>query len=359
MWRDFKYIIAYLVPLAVFWGINTGGIWSFSGFFLSFGIIPFVEYLTPAQGGNLDEAGEQTQLNKFVFDWLLYLNVPILWGILAYLFYTLANVPLELYEIAGMTLSVGILCGGFGINVGHELGHRDNAFDRVLSKMLLIPSHYLHFLIEHNLGHHKWVSTEKDPASSRLNENIYSFFVRSVVGGYRSAWAIETKLLEKNKIPFFHFKNRMLQFALIQFVYLALVFWAFGALVLIAAVVAGIIGFLSLETVNYIEHYGLRRKLLPSGRYESVKPWHSWNSNHDLGRIFLYELTRHSDHHYKANRKFQILRHFEESPQLRFGYPGSMLMALIPPLWFQQMNPLVEAFNKKSASTSPILQPVS
>jgi alkane 1-monooxygenase len=100
-------------------------------------------------------------------------------------------------------------------------------------------------------------------------------------------------------------------------------------------------GFLLLETVNYIEHYGLSRKKLESGRYETVQPKHSWNSNHELGRIILYELTRHSDHHYKADRKYQILRHMEDSPQLPYGYPTSMLIALLPPIWFKLMNPRV------------------
>ena len=103
-------------------------------------------------------------------------------------------------------------------------------------------------------------------------------------------------------------------------------------------VLAAVMGFLLLETVNYIEHYGLVREKLPSGKYESVKPHHSWNSNHELGRIMLYELTRHSDHHYKATRKYQVLRHFDESPQLPYGYPGSMLISFIPPLWFKLMN---------------------
>jgi alkane 1-monooxygenase len=112
----------------------------------------------------------------------------------------------------------------------------------------------------------------------------------------------------------------------------------FGTAPLIFAVVTAIIGFLLLETVNYIEHYGLQRKMQENGRYEPVLPHHSWNSDHELGRIFLYEVTRHSDHHYKATRKYQVLRHFDESPQLPFGYPMCMIIALVPPLWFSLMD---------------------
>jgi alkane 1-monooxygenase len=116
-----------------------------------------------------------------------------------------------------------------------------------------------------------------------------------------------------------------------------------GPTVACFAIGTAIVGFLLLESVNYIEHYGLVRKQLASGRYEPVTPRHSWNSNHELGRIFLYELTRHSDHHYKATRKYQVLRHMDESPQLPLGYPTSILMALVPPLWFKKMNPIVKA----------------
>ena len=130
----------------------------------------------------------------------------------------------------------------------------------------------------------------------------------------------------------------MLRFQLWQLLWLYAVGLLFGAKALLGAITIALIGILLLETINYIEHYGLRRRILPSGRPEPVTPAHSWNSDHELGRIFLYELTRHSDHHYKASRKYQILRHLDESPQLPFGYPASVLLALVPPVWFRVMD---------------------
>ncbi|MBT8394792.1 MAG: fatty acid desaturase, partial [Bacteroidia bacterium] len=114
--------------------------------------------------------------------------------------------------------------------------------------------------------------------------------------------------------------------------------YIFGAIGLLFAVLVAIVGFTLLETVNYIEHYGLLRLKTKSGRYERVKEIHSWNSNHIIGRIVLYELTRHSDHHYKASKKYQILDCHQESPQMPYGYPTSMVISLIPPLWFKLMN---------------------
>jgi alkane 1-monooxygenase len=135
--------------------------------------------------------------------------------------------------------------------------------------------------------------------------------------------------------------NGMIRFQVYQAAYLVAIGFIFGAPSVLMAIGFGVFGFLLLETVNYIEHYGLRRKQLANGRFEPVLPHHSWNSDHELGRIFLFELTRHSDHHYKATRPYQILRHFDESPQLPFGYPLSMITSLVPPLWFAMMNNLI------------------
>ena len=130
----------------------------------------------------------------------------------------------------------------------------------------------------------------------------------------------------------------MLWYTIIQIGYLAAGYYFFGVLGFKILLFAAISGFLLLETINYIEHYGLRRKKKESGRYERVREVHSWNSNHVFGRIMLFELTRHSDHHYRANKKFQLLDYHEISPQLPYGYPTSMVLSLFPPIWFKIMN---------------------
>ena len=160
-----------------------------------------------------------------------------------------------------------------------------------------------------------------------------------------NAWHIENERLEKEGKSTSSWSNEMVRFQLYQLGYLALIGFSFGLLSALFAIAFALIGFLLLETVNYIEHYGLRRKQLANGRYEPVLPIHSWNSEHEMGRIFLYELTRHSDHHFKATRKYQILRHFDESPQLPLGYPMSMLVSLVPPLWFWLMNRRIPVVN--------------
>jgi len=259
-------------------------------------------------------------------------------GILTWALIEVSLVSLETYEIIGLVLSVGIVLGVNGINVAHELGHRLTSKERFLGKILLMPSLYMHFFIEHNFGHHLHAATKEDPATARYNQNMYSFWVTSVFRQYASAWKIQNNLLKNNNKSFFSVKNDMLWYIVIQSSYLGLIFFLFGSIGLWFAISVAVVGFLLLETVNYIEHYGLVRLKTESGRYERVKEIHSWNSNHVVGRIVLYELTRHSDHHYKSSKKYQLLECYGESPEMPFGYPTSMVIAFIPPLWFSVMN---------------------
>jgi alkane 1-monooxygenase len=337
--KSLKYLIAYLIPLAGFVGLYYRGYYSFSVVAIAFVLIPLLEFFTPNNKANLSPEAEKAATESRFFDYLLYVHVPSLYALLAGFFYTLQTIPLQTYEVIGLTLSVGILVGSFGINIAHELGHRSTSYEQLFAKALLLPSLYMHFNIEHNRGHHKNVATPADPSSARKDENLYAFWWRTVTGAYKGAWALEAERLRREGKAALSFSNEMIWFQGIQLAYLILVGLLFGWAVVPFAIAAAVVGFLLLESVNYIEHYGLSRKKLESGWYETVQPKHSWNSNHELGRIMLYELTRHSDHHYKADRKYQILRYMEDSPQLPYGYPTSILIALLPPLWFRLINP--------------------
>jgi alkane 1-monooxygenase len=336
--KDTKYLIAYIAPLSAVAGLWFGGWWSFGMTYVAFGLIPFFELFLPKSIDNHAPEAEENRSRHPFFDGLLYSHVPIMYGLIAWACVKLQSGDLSRLETVGMTFNIGIMIGAFGINVAHELGHRTSKFEQFLSKTLLLPALYQHFFIEHNRGHHKNVGTELDPATSRKGENIYAFWWRSVSGSYWDAWALEAERLQRAGQSMVSFDNEMIRFQLIQLAYLGIVWAVFGGPSVIFAILAAIVGFLLLETVNYIEHYGLQRKMQENGRYEPVLPHHSWNSDHELGRIFLYELTRHSDHHYKATRKYQVLRHFDESPQLPFGYPMCMLISLVPPLWFRLMD---------------------
>lgn len=340
---DLKYLLAYLLPLSAFISIAGEGWISYGTVIFSFIVIPFIEQILPVNVVNLGEDEVRIKDSQKFFDILLFLNVPIIFGLLYFYFQSIGSFA-STSDWLGKTISVGLVLSACGINVAHELGHKKSKISQLASKMLLLPSLYMHFFIEHNLGHHLRVATPEDPATSRKNEILYTFWFRSVIGGYKHAWTLSNQACTRNGKSVFSLHNEMIQFSIIQLATLFLIFFFYGNLALISFIMMAVISFLNLENINYIEHYGLMRKKKPNGKYEKVTQIHSWNSDHILGRIMLYELTRHSDHHYKANKKYQILQHYRESPQLPLGYPTSILAAMIPPLWFKIMHPLLDRY---------------
>jgi len=335
---DLKYLLAYSLPLSGFAAIWFQGVWSYATIYLAFVFIPVAEAFLPASVENYSDEEDADRVADRYFNWLLYLNVPIIYALIACFLWAVTSNELLWWELVGLSLSIGTVMGANGINVAHELGHRVSEFERNLAKMLLMPSLYLQFYVEHNRGHHKHVATKGDPATALYKENVYLFWLRAIFGVIKSAWEIEAERLSKKKLSWMSIQNDMIRFTFYHIAYLLVVWLLFDTTGLVFAFVAALVSILLLETINYIEHYGLLRRKLDNGRFERVQPKHSWNSNHALGRIVLFELTRHSDHHAVASREYQILRHHDESPQLPLGYPGSMLMSLVPPLWFRVMN---------------------
>lgn len=332
------------IPISII-AFYTGGWLGFFLPFFVFGIIPALELFLPASTTNMSDEEEKEALSDPLYDKLLYAVVPGQYLILLAFLIAFSTVEMNAIHAIGAIWTMGITCGVYGINVAHELGHRKKPHEQRMSQALLLSTLYMHFFIEHNRGHHSNVATENDPATSRYGENLYTFWVRSVVYSWLSAWNIEnTRLSRKRKgetslLPvWLSPQNQMLQFQLIQVAFVTGIYAVFGLVPMLAFIAASVIGFLLLETVNYIEHYGLMRQQKDNGRFESVLPIHSWNSDHGLGRLFLFELSRHSDHHAHAARKYQVLRHFDESPQLPTGYPGMMVLSMVPPLYFKVMD---------------------
>ena len=332
----------YLSPLIVYvlaWFAFTGTGWiTWSPMLYAWVLMPTIELFIRPDNNNLSMAEEELAKKDRMYDYLLYIIVVIQFAALFVFLSSMQTHQLLWWEIAGRICSMGLLCGSFGINVAHELGHRINKYEQVFAKSLLLTSLYMHFFIEHNKGHHKNVATPEDPSSARYNEAVFTFYLRTIIFSYLSAWKIANNEMKKKGLPVLHWKNEMLQTQIIQLLFVAVIVLMFGWLITFYFLAAATIGFLLLETVNYIEHYGLQRKQRADGNYERAMPQHSWNSNHILGRLMLFELSRHSDHHYLASKKYQVLQHHDDAPQLPTGYPGSMILAMLPPLWFYVMN---------------------
>jgi len=341
LFSDFKYLMAYSIPFSALIGFYFEGYYLFITPLYIFIIIPFIEIILTFFKIDEIETARQNKSVHWIFDIMLYLNIPLVFGLLTYALTKVINYELLSIEFLGAIISMGLVVVSNGINVAHELCHRTKTFERFLGKFLLIPSLYMHFYLEHNYGHHLNVATKDDAVTAKYNQPLYSFWISAIRGELLGAIKIQKIRLNKQNISFFSIYNDMFWYSIIQLIYLLIVFIVFSVNGLILTLLVALFSILMFECVNYIEHYGLLRKKLESGRYERVQAKHSWNSNHILGRIVLYELTRHSDHHRIAETKFQNLKSIEESPQLPFGYPTSILLSFIPVLWFKLMNPRV------------------
>jgi len=290
------------------------------------------------------------------YRWVTYLFIPL--QIVTFFFgaYMLGGGPLpgidadslSWFAKLGIASTMG-MTAGIGINTAHELGHKKEKLERWYARIALAQTAYGHFYIEHNRGHHVRVATPPDPASSRLGETLLEFLPRTVIGSLSSAWELEkTRLARKGQSPW-SFHNDLINawiFTPVLWGAALIINAAFGLQtwqILPYLVVQAIIGISLLEAVNYLEHYGMKRKMLESGRYERVNPSHSWNSNNIGTNVMLYHLQRHSDHHANPTRRYQALRDFKNAPVLPTGYAGMIVLAWLTPLWRRVMDPKVVA----------------
>ncbi|MET0896665.1 MAG: alkane 1-monooxygenase [Mycobacterium sp.] len=347
-WRDAKrylWLLAAAVPCLVglswFAVLATGWSWLWwLGSLLTFAVMPLSDYLIGRDGGEApDSAYIDLDQDRF-YRWTTYLYLPNQYGSLLLACWLWSGggwLSMAWVDKLGLMITVGII-GGIGINAAHELGHKRQKLEKRLSKLALAQTGYGHFFVEHNYGHHVNVATPTDPASSRLGESVYRFVPRSVRGGLRSAWRLESARCRRRGTSPWTLRNHVLSaWLLTALLFLILAVW-FGPVVLPWLVGQAVVGFCLLETVNYLEHYGLRRRLLADGQYERVGPGHSWNSNTVVANVVLYHLQRHSDHHVNPARRFQTLRSCESAPQLPAGYGAMFVLALIPPLWGRVMD---------------------
>ena len=217
--KDLKYLFAYTIPASAYISFTSTGIWTYSAVFFAFIIIPLLDVLTGETKDNLSDEDATYKKTKWIFDLMLYLNVPIVFGLLYVILSNIQSQHYETYELVGLVLSSGILLATNGINVAHELGHRHPYFERFLSKILYLPCLYMHFYIEHNFGHHLKVATPEDGATARYSQTLYSFWFTSVTRQYISAWRIQRKLLKSQGLPFLSPKNDILWYHFIQPIY--------------------------------------------------------------------------------------------------------------------------------------------
>lgn len=352
-WTDPKYylwIIGGAVPTLVsfslilftvlthFYGVNFWTelpLWAMP--FVVYVVIPLADLVFGDDKANPPEAAiEELDSNPY-YRALLFIYIPMQYVVTAWCAWIVVHEPVGVFGYVGAILAAGGV-NGLGINTAHELGHKLDSLDRWLSRITLALSAYGHFYVEHNRGHHVRVATPEDPASARLGESFWRFFPRSVLYSAASAWHLERVRLGRRGQKVWSIHNEVLQAWAMTVVVFGLMTAFIGWRALPFLILQAIYAFSLLEVVNYLEHYGLARQRLANGRYEPCSPVHSWNSNHIVTNVFLYHLQRHSDHHANPLRRYQTLRHFEESPQLPSGYATMIVFAYVPPLWYWLMD---------------------
>jgi len=318
--------------------------WFWATLVVWYGLVPIIDHLLPTDSSNPPgEVVPQLEEDPY-YRVLTYLTVPIHYFTLIYTAYIVGTQNLPWHALLGLALSVGVV-NGLAINTGHELGHKKTKLERWLAKIVLAVVGYGHFLIEHNRGHHVDVATPIDPASAKMGQSIYGFASWEIPGAVRRAWASEKTRLAKNEQGPWTLDNEVLQPTLMTVVLYGGLLAAFGWIMVPFLFLQALWGWFGILTsANYVEHYGLLRQKLENGRYERCQPHHSWNSNHIMSNLILFNLQRHSDHHANATRRYQSLRNFDNLPQLPSGYPLMFAIALIPPLWFAIMDRRVVAW---------------
>jgi alkane 1-monooxygenase len=306
---------------------------------ISYGLMPLLDALIGEDTNNPPEAVvRQLDADRY-YRWLTWATVPLHFVALIGCAWWAGTQDLSWWALVLLAYVAGT-DAGLGLNTAHELGHKHNRLEQWLARLVLAVPAYGHFTVEHGRGHHRWVATPDDHASSRMGESIYRFALRELPGGIRRAWALESERLAALGLGPWHWQNTMLQSYAITLVLQGALVAAFGWVMLPFLAIHNVVAWWQLTSANYVEHYGLLRQRDPSTAtgYESPKPHHSWNTNHLVTNLATFHLQRHSDHHAYPSRRYQCLRHFDDLPQLPSGYFGMFVLAYLPWAWFRVMD---------------------
>ena len=321
------HLLGLISPMLAITGNVLGGAYTLSGVLFIWVLSPILDVLFGES-----ESPRPPRESGTPFERLLWVHGILHFVMLATFFYFVASEGITRWLLAA-SLSTGLVAAASAIVTAHELGHqRPKSPGWRLARALLFSINYTHFTTEHNHNHHKNVATDKDPASATYEQSIWSFWVRTIPGQFLSSVRVHNR---KGRTGFRNPSWRGLALQLLCVSILAIlhyvgIYWA--APVLIGWLIASGIAILTLEYVNYIRHWGLRRE--NGGRFEEG---HAWNTEARWSRWSLLELTRHSDHHLHASVPFWKLRPYPDAPRLPSGYYACWWPCLLPPLWRKMM----------------------
>jgi alkane 1-monooxygenase len=331
--RVLPFLIPYLVPLSVAICYEHGGLRAFAivaGLYLA---APLFDLLLGRDKGARAPSPARTWFESLLCRLALWFWAPTQAAFIVWALVVVTRENLGALDCWALACSLGLTGGIVGVTVAHELAHRSGWWDRLLAEFLAMLSSYPHFATEHIGGHHHDVGTPADTATARLGENLYAFLCRRIPGGLVCACRLEARRLRLVGRPFWSTRNRFWRYGLqLLVVYLAVGFF-FGVRGVLVFAAQSLVAVFLLEAINYVQHYGLTRREVSAGRFEPIRPWHSWDSSHRFSNALSFNLGRHSDHHCRTERPYQDLRPCPEAPQLPAGYAAMAILAYFPPLW--------------------------
>jgi alkane 1-monooxygenase len=335
------YLVPALMPLAAWagWRFDAIDLLAWLPLFALFVLLPIADYALGHDRHNPSPGEADALENQSGFRLLTLLCLPLQLVLLGWSIGHVITVGFGPLGLLGWLLSQGVVSGIIAINVAHELIHKDSRLERAAGGLLLCTVGYHGFKIEHLRGHHVHVSTPLDPSSARFGQSVWAFLPRALLHNGANAWKLEAARLCRLGLGSWHWRNEMLGWTAVWLGLATLVALGFGGAGLAFFLGQGLIAAVSLEIINYVEHYGLQRARLADGRYERTTHLHSWNSDYRLSNLLLFQLQRHSDHHETPRRRYQALLHHDDSPQLPGGYAAMFVLALVPPLWRRVIDP--------------------
>ena len=336
----FFYLVTPLILIASSsLGLIINPSWSVSPFIWVFILVPIIDLVLPYL------SKKDTDLKEYVLhNFSILIILPCILFLIVFGLMVVSDSSISFLIAAALGAAVGMSGGSIGITTAHELIHRQNKYMRGIGVLLLVLCCYGHFRIEHVYGHHKHVATKEDPATARRGENFYFYFIRCVINSVISSWNIEKNILDKKNIYTLSFQNRMLHYFVLEIIFLFIAFFVAGINGLVFVIFHSFVSITLLELVNYIQHYGLERKM-QNGKYERFTDHHSWNSRHISANWSTFNLGLHAEHHQSASKPYPLLSQEEKVIEMPANYSIMLIMALIPPLWFFVMNRKLASLN--------------
>ena len=329
----FFYLVTPLILIASSsLGLLINPSWSVSPFIWVFILVPIIDLVLPylsKQDVDLKE--------NILHNFSILIILPCILFLIVFGLIVVSDSTISIFVAAALGAAVGMSGGSIGITTAHELIHRQNKYMRGIGVLLLVLCCYGHFRIEHVYGHHKHVATKEDPATARKGENFYFYFIRCVINSVISSWNIEKNILDKKNINTFSLQNRILHYFVLEAFFLCIAYVIAGFNGLVFFLTHSFVSIMLLELVNYIQHYGLERKM-ENGKYERFTDHHSWNSRHISANWSTFNLGLHAEHHQSASKHYPLLSQEEKVIEMPANYSVMLMMALVPPIWFLVMN---------------------